>query len=156
MYTATAVAKYVINRCNVRNSPITNLKLQKILYYIQGYFFKYLGEAAFDDDIESWRYGPVVPSVYYEYCSYVSSEILVNYDLDDDVQEMYKNKNDCKIINRVVDACETFSAIALVNKTHQEAPWKDSYKEGARPATIISPESVRNFFEGSNPLGVDF
>lgn len=88
MYTATAVAKYVINRCNVRNSPITNLKLQKILYYIQGYFFKHLGEAAFDDNIESWRYGPVVPSVYYEYCSYVSNEIQANYDLDDDVQKI--------------------------------------------------------------------
>lgn len=155
MYTATAVAKYVINRCNVRNSPITNLKLQKILYYIQGYFFKYLGEAAFDDNIESWRYGPVVPSVYYEYCSYVSNEIQANYDLDDDVQKISKNKNDCKIIDRVVDACETLSAVALVNKTHQEAPWANSHEDGLYSATVISTESIRDFFENSNPLEVN-
>lgn len=154
MYTATAVAKYVINRCTVHDSPITNLKLQKILYYIQGYFLKCSGEAAFDDDIESWRYGPVVPTVYYEYCSYVSDEIRINYDLDEDVQKISKNKKDCKIINRVVDACETLSAITLVSKTHQEAPWIDSHKSGFHSAAVISTKSIQDFFENANPLEV--
>lgn len=150
MYSAKGIAKYVINRCSVHNSPITNLKLQKILYYIQGYFLKFSGEIAFPDDIESWRYGPVVPSVYYEYCSYVAQNIKGDYDFDAGVTLINKSKSDCRIINRVVDKCEMYSAIQLVNMTHLEPPWKET-----GPSKVISEDKLRDYFESANPLGVD-
>lgn len=46
---------------------MTNLKLQKMLYYQQGFHLAYFGTPLFDDEIEAWMYGPVVPSVYNHY-----------------------------------------------------------------------------------------
>ena len=40
MYSALTIAKYIIDKCTEENSPISNLQLQKILYYIQSEFNK--------------------------------------------------------------------------------------------------------------------
>lgn len=150
MYSAIGIAKYVINRYSTFRKPTTNLKLQKTLYYIQGYFLKLTGEKAFSDNIESWKYGPVVPSVYYEYCSYVSGEINENYDLDSDVILINKHKEDCKIINQVVDKCKEYTAIELVNKTHLERPWAET-----ESSQVISEDKIRSYFMNADPLEVE-
>ena len=64
MYRALDVAKYVIERCNKMGYPISNLKLQKILYFIQAEFLVAFDEQCFQEDIEAWNFGPVVPEVY--------------------------------------------------------------------------------------------
>jgi uncharacterized phage-associated protein len=48
--------------CGTDQHPISNLQLQKILYYIQKTFLEN-GMVAFDDEIEAWKFGPVVPAV---------------------------------------------------------------------------------------------
>ena len=51
---AIDIARYIVQKNAEEDNAITNLKLQKILYYVQGYSFKQLGEAAFDDPIYKW------------------------------------------------------------------------------------------------------
>ena len=63
MYSALNVAKYIIDKCTRENYPISNLQLQKILYYIQREFLQ-RGPKAFPEEIEAWQFGPVVPEVY--------------------------------------------------------------------------------------------
>ena len=63
MYAAHDVATYIISEYWKRGEIITNLKLQKILYYIQGYAYRFCNMAAFSEDIYKWPYGPVVPDV---------------------------------------------------------------------------------------------
>ena len=46
---------------------LTNLKLQKLLYYQQGYHLAVFGTPLFDEQVEAWMYGPVVPCVYDEF-----------------------------------------------------------------------------------------
>ena len=69
MYGALDLSKYIVAKCIEDGLPISNLQLQKILYYIQKDFLK-RDEMAFPDDIEAWQFGPVVPNVYYYYCGY--------------------------------------------------------------------------------------
>lgn len=49
---------------------LTNLKLQKLLYYQQGFHLAAFDAPLFNDSMESWMYGPVVPVVYdtYSHC----------------------------------------------------------------------------------------
>ena len=63
MYSALELSKYIVTKCINDGEPISNLQLQKILYYIQRDFLRQ-GEAAFSDTIEAWQFGPVVPNVY--------------------------------------------------------------------------------------------
>ena len=67
MYDVLLMAKYIIKYCNKSNLPISNLKLQKLLYFIQAAFLVEKGHACFPDEIEAWDFGPVVPAVYYKY-----------------------------------------------------------------------------------------
>lgn len=43
---------------------MSNMKLQKMLYYQQGYHLALFDEPLFEDDLEAWMYGPAVPIVY--------------------------------------------------------------------------------------------
>jgi uncharacterized phage-associated protein len=66
MATAMDVAKYFIAAAD-SDEGITNLKLLKMCAYAQGVCLAYLGHPLFDDEIEAWLHGPVVPALYHEY-----------------------------------------------------------------------------------------
>ena len=58
-YTAQAIANFFLWQ-----EQITQMKLHKLLYYAAGWHLGFTGEPLFDEDIEAWQYGPVVPSIY--------------------------------------------------------------------------------------------
>ena len=63
-YSAVELSKYIVTKCANDKCPITNLQLQKILYYIQKDYLS-RNELAFDDLFEAWQFGPVIRQVYY-------------------------------------------------------------------------------------------
>ena len=64
MYSAIDVAKYIIWFCKENGYSISNLKLQKLLYFVQAQFLISTGAPAFKEEIEAWDFGPVVSKVY--------------------------------------------------------------------------------------------
>lgn len=141
LYNVLDVSRYVINYSNEKDYGISNLKLQKVLYFIQAYFLTNTpnGTPCFREKIEAWDFGPVVPEAYREYKQYGSSNIppMISYiDFDDDdiwnsERKTYDNKviskNDKVLINAVVDKFSDFSATDLVTLTHNQAPWREAY-----------------------------
>lgn len=139
MHTALEIARYIINKCIELGRPVSNLQLQKILYYLQGeYIRQNNGELLFKDSIEAWQYGPVVPSVYYSYNYNSSNPIALKQ------QEMELLENEKKIINPIITELSNETAWNLVQRTHLESPWKDSYEEGKK--NMISNECLRDHF----------
>ena len=76
-YNVLDVCRHVINYSNENDYGISNLKLQKVLYFIQAYFVTNKKDHApcFDEKIEAWDFGPVVPEAYHEYKQYGSGDI---------------------------------------------------------------------------------
>lgn len=139
MYTALEVAKYTINKCIELGRPISNLQLQKILYYIQGeYMKKNQGEVLFNESIEAWQYGPVVPDVYYEYNIYSASRII---DKQEEIEITDCNKS---IIDEVIVNKSLLRASRLVHDTHQESPWIIAYKR--YNGSTITEQEMKDFF----------
>ena len=140
MYRALTVAEHIIERCNKEGRPISNLKLQKILYFVQAEFLVSTGFVCFPEDIEAWDFGPVVPTVYHRYKVYGSANIpyfrtrSVRKILDDDLQ----------IMDGIIDASAKYSASRLVEITHNQTPWKKAYNSYNK---IITPESIKSYFE---------
>ena len=79
-YNAIDLARYIISKCSKEHCSISNLQLQKILYYIQVEWLSKNNEPLFNNDICAWQFGPVVPDVYYLYNGYGASKILSQYD----------------------------------------------------------------------------
>lgn len=134
-YDALDVAEYVLWYCeNKLNKAITNLQLQKILYYIQGEYLAVNNEPLFDNDMEAWDYGPVIPDVYYEYNQFVSNSItgITPQNID------YFNKSDKNLIQKVVYDKSNLNVWKLVKDTHREYPWNKNFKPGFKNEIPIS------------------
>ena len=71
------IAKYLISKSNPEEGGelMSNMKLQKMLYYCQGLYYAIKKKPLFDEKIFSWQYGPVVKEVYHEYKGHSSNGI---------------------------------------------------------------------------------
>jgi uncharacterized phage-associated protein len=67
MSTANYIAACIINLSYEKESPVSNLKLQKLLYYAQAWHLAIFKQPLFNDEIEAWVHGPVVPGVFRSY-----------------------------------------------------------------------------------------
>ena len=138
-YKAFDIASYIVNSCIDRGTPISNLKLQKVLYYVQAAFL-IKNESLFIDQISAWRYGPVVEDVYYYF------RINANRPIDEKVPNAYFSEIDDeskKIIDNVVAAKIKYGAFALVNATHEEMPWQAAMKNGK---SYIREKDMKEYF----------
>ncbi len=143
-YKAIDVANHIIQYCNENNGEITNLKLQKILYYVQAAFLIEKDKPAFKESIVAWQYGPVIESVYRKFKKNLDRPIKsiyedinmsqvrigndgrfvlspINNDFDDKIEH-----GDALLVDKVVEALMNKNAFELVKKTHQEDPWKNT------------------------------
>lgn len=114
---------------------ITNLELQKLLYYIQGICLLVYNKAAFKERILAWDYGPIVYEVYSKYKKYKFNEI-------DIISERKLSNGLEKIIEIVIDSYGKYTGGQLINFTHEEEPWQSTNKN-----CIIEPEIIKNYFD---------
>lgn len=142
-YEALNIANYVVYYSNKNRYSISNLRLQKLLYFIQAYFLYSFGKACFKDEIEAWAFGPVVPEVYHKYKKYGAGSIpYLNYD----GAEIFNiNNSDKEAINLVIKKLSKYSVYDLVEATHKQGPWESVYDKNTRSA-IISKESIKDYF----------
>lgn len=137
---ALDLAKYLV-KLNSKNEEygevLTNLKLQKLLYYIQGFHLAYFDEPIFDDKITAWKYGPVIVPLYEELKHFGNGPVHF-----DDFDKINLNKKQKKLIEAVFNQIGQYSAWKLVELTHSEDPWKN-----VRIHDEISQESLSEFFK---------
>lgn len=140
-HTANDVARYIISRCTEANRAISNLQLQKILYYVQATFLIQHKRALFTDEIEAWQFGPVVRSVYREYCGYGAAAIYERKEPEVDF-----SAEDKAIIDQVVSDKLSKRPWDLVQETHAEGkPWELVYQGGAGKMQVIPKEVIAEY-----------
>lgn len=140
-YDVNEIAKKIIAKVDIdAGDVITNLKLQKLLYYVQGFYLAVFDKPLYDDEIEAWMYGPVVPSVYDYYASQGKSP-LYN---DDSYTPISLAEEEEDLFNQVYDAYGQFSAVKLMNLTHEETPWKSTE---IGKGNIISKKILKDYFK---------
>lgn len=158
MYRVLDICRYIIKLSNEKEYGVSNLKLQKLLYFIQAYFLMNSKEQepCFDEPIEAWDFGPVVPVAYHEYKQYGSTDIpftdsYFDFNEDDPWNSLIRefdedciDKADRILIDDVVHMLADYSATDLVNITHKQAPWKDVYVRYQN--NIITIDSMRRYF----------
>lgn len=139
---AYVVAKDILKLAKENNETVSNLKMQKLLYYAQAwYMVNNNGIILFDDVIEARKFGPVIPSVYEKFKKFKRNpiEIVVN-DIDlielteeqkDYLKEFYKNFMPC-------------STTELISMTHNEKPWQEAYASGLN--TPISTKTMYAYY----------
>lgn len=132
------VANYFLANVDAEaGDNISNLKLQKLVYYAQGLFIANQGELLFSEAIEAWDYGPVVPGLYrtYRFRGARSIEPPDQFRIEDYAPEVRE------LLDVVLDIYGQYSTSKLMRMTHKEPPWRDTpWNEE------ITPEVLGKFF----------
>jgi len=114
---------------------VSNLKLQKLAYYAQGFYSAIFGKPLFDNVISAWSHGPVVSDLYHSYKQFGSNRIPVppNFDVSSLDNEEFE------LLEEVFEVFGQYSAWKLRNMTHEESPWLNhEVNAGAIPLTEMT------------------
>jgi len=141
MLTCHEIAEYFLARARIdeeSGEAISNLKLQKLVYYAQGVFLALNDDPLFGEPIEAWTHGPVVAELYHRFKEHGSDAIPFNDEID---LEKYDTKTR-EVLDEVYQFFGQFSGWKLRNMTHEEPPWANARKTGT-----ISHASMREYFK---------
>ena len=137
MYSALDLSRYIVSKCISDGHPITNLQLQKILYFIQRDYLEH-GKKAFYDGIEAWKFGPVVPAVYYHYCGFGAMPISNSF------KTAPIDNRDKACIDPIIESKRVLKPWDLVGDTHKSnGAWAQTFQKGAGNHEIIPTELIK-------------
>jgi uncharacterized phage-associated protein len=141
---AIDIARWFAARAELANADVSNLKIQKLLYYAQGEHIARTGEPLFHDPLEAWAHGPVVPEVYHALKRYGPSPIDAETFVGDDFDRTRFDQVEPTLVH-TWDTYGTITAWALRERTHRETPWKRAF---ATPSGRITIGHLEAFFRG--------
>ncbi|MBI3572480.1 SocA family protein [Candidatus Kaiserbacteria bacterium] len=133
---AVQVANYFIKRAADENKPITNKKLQKLVYYAQVWSLVLNKEKLFREKMEAWVHGPVVPALYRKFMSFEANPITL--DMSDATFSF--GKKQLEVLDSVWSVYGDYDASYLEALTHSELPWQEARKD--LPATEASNNEI--------------
>lgn len=154
-YKSKSVANTILDIAQSDGENLTNMKLQKLLFFSQGWALAYSGKPIVDEQAEAWDYGPVFPCVYHEFKAYGSRPITSRAtELDIGSFSLVQvppvpDQRARAFLKSVWDVYGKFSAVALSQLTHAvNSPWEEARR--ANPGmrnTDIPIESIKSYFE---------
>jgi len=127
---ATQLADYIVRYYNSVGDVISNKKLNKILYYIQGWHFGYFESAIFNDVPQAWVHGPVYPAVYQKYKwdnnIRVKEEECTPNKLKEQLDSLNINADQKEFLSSLLVYYSKKSGAELEITTHMERPWLEA------------------------------
>lgn len=138
---AIEVAKWLIAKAKMENEALTPLKLQKILYYAQGWSLAMRNQPLFSEDILAWKLGPVVREVYNELKDYGAADLRRQ---DYDATNSVSDPDTIRFLNSIWQSYGRLTPGDLVNRTHLSKPWVATYNNPDKE--IIYQEELRDYF----------
>lgn len=123
---------------------MTHKKLQKLCYFAQAWFCAlYDGTPLYNERIEAWVHGPVIPSLYPIYADYKWNDIPKQREAEP------FNENITKVLQAVYNTYGRFTGDQLESLTHDEQPWKDArgtLEPWESCTTAITTSSMREYY----------
>ncbi|MCR5319091.1 MAG: DUF4065 domain-containing protein [Treponema sp.] len=129
-------AEYI---CNYPDIYVDNLKLQKLLFYAQAVSLVLGKKPLFQDKIEAWDYGPVVPCIYRKYKKY-DAQIPKKKT----TQKGHEDPECFHWIDLALSHYGDMTGSQLITLTHSEKPWQTAYAKGRN--TEITKTSIKAFY----------
>lgn len=142
MTSAIDVAAYILELVG----DVTTMKLQKLVYYTQARYLAVKGDPLFNNRIEAWANGPVIPDLFR---AHSGKYMIGRGGLGSLGSSSALSEPQRKAADKVVDLFGSFSGEQLRELTHEEAPWVDArkgYKPGERCEVEITVDAMRRYY----------
>ena len=131
MYKINQIAALIINYAIEAGYEITPLKLQKVLYYIHGWFLGVFGIKLFNDTPQAWVNGPVYPEIYRQFKNIPKHKNIKQYDKKNDISKKIftsLTEEQQNFLTKLLDFYLSKSDAQLIYMTHKETPWLEARK----------------------------
>ena len=141
--TANAVADYIIRFYHEHGDLITNLKLQKLVYYAQAWYLSLYEKPLFNEEFQAWISGPVQAELYARFKTYQWNPISEHNKtvLPEHIEEH---------LQEIIQVYGKYEAYYLERMTHAEEPWIKA-RAGIPPDqssnALISKQDMQNFYQ---------
>ena len=139
------VARYFIIRAyeDAIEAEMTNMKVQKLLYYAQSLHLALYNEPLFAEEIQAWRYGPVCPPAYKFYSEFEAKQLPIP-DKESLLQLPREKK---ELLEEIWEYFGGYHAYKLSDMTHVEFPWKKARKGLPPQASSTEPIQLNDMKE---------
>ena len=148
MYTSKQIADWILSKVNTQaGDTISPLKLQKLLYYCQAWYYTIFKKELFQENIEAWAHGPVVASQYARFAFMLRPDQIKIDQINIDPPVLEADAD--ALLNEVLSIYGEHSASYLEALTHKETPWIEARKgipEWVASTEIITKESMASYY----------
>ncbi len=145
-YSAPLIAYAFVKKGLESGKPVTQMKLQKMVYFAHGYHLAKYGEPLIKEDFEAWQFGPVAPSIYNEFNLYGSDPITMEEPARVEQALRTLSPEASEAIDYTWEATKDISAYKLSGWTHKrDAPWATAYRPNV-PDTVIPNRDIKTYF----------
>lgn len=149
-YPASLIAYAFVKKGIDEGKFVTQMKLQKLVYFAQGYHLAKYHTPLIKENFQAWLYGPVIPEIYKDFKLYGSQPITDTaffMPSDPEKAPYLLDTEAADTINYTWEVLKDFSAMSLSNWTHQSnTPWAKVYDPDKR-STPISNDDIKQYFE---------
>ena len=145
MVTAVNVGNSILRRAFTEKIDITPMKLQKMIYFVYRDYLKKTNQSLFDERFETWKYGPVLPSVYEKFKKYRANAIRDYATEGDGKTVLAVNEKNSPIFRQIIDSIweqyKNYDGIYLSSLTHRNG---SAWSEAAdRRDMYLSDEDIK-------------
>jgi uncharacterized phage-associated protein len=164
-FDSKAIANYFLKVAKEEEIPLTQMKLQKLVYYSHGWHLGIIGPPLLDEQVQAWSFGPVIRSLYNEFREFGATNIdrlaeAMEFTGKWTMTFRVPTLEDCPdkdsafikaFLSRIWNVYKNYSATQLTNMTHAEGtPWDTVRKSfpGAIPKyATIDDDIIRRYFQ---------
>ena len=159
MYSSIQIANFFIEQSLKEREYLTPMKLQKLVFFAHGWHLAYKDVGLLDEQVEAWKFGPVVSSLYHRVKRYGNT--FVKEPISDFDQITFQEVVPCisnedietrVFLESIWNVYKKFSGTALSDATHVEgSPWYRVYNDPAnqplKNGTDIPEEYIKEYFK---------
>lgn len=143
-YPALTIAKWFVAWAEAEEEDLSNLKLQKLLYYAQGHYLARYNAPLFEDEIQAWVHGPVVAPVYQAFKSFGAASVALE---DSDPFEWEDvDPATTEFLGEVWNTYGGYSTGRLREMAYATPPWRRSWRVDDDRGALISQKVILEYF----------
>ncbi|WP_273979441.1 Panacea domain-containing protein [Vibrio parahaemolyticus] len=156
-YSAKAIANAFLELAESEGAKIEPMKMQKLVYIAHGWALGLMGEPLIREDVQAWKYGPVIQDLYHEFKRYGRDPIVhratdihldhASLKLIEDTPEVSPEDSDAHaLIEKVWEVYSKFSGPQLSNITHMSGtPWDTTFN--GEHQRVIDNEVIKHHYQ---------
>jgi len=142
---------YLVQQVRESGESLSNLKLQKLMYYVQAWYLAFEGKKFFEGEFQAWVHGPVSRDIYDRFSATKSLYAeITEEDVSNDFSPEKLTVEERKHIDNVLSVYAKLSGPQLEEMTHREEPWisaRGSLKSWERCDNTIRADSMETYYK---------